>query len=479
MKKNYIYNLLISIVNILFPILSFPYASRILGSVGIGKVQIVSSFAIYFSLIAALGIPIYGIQAVAKVRHNRKELSKVFSELIIIHFVMSIIVSVVYVFIISFFSFFAANIQLYYYSVLIVIMGFTSVDWFYIGLEEFRIISVRAVVVKIAALIFLFFFVKNLQDVRMYLFIFLFSILGNNFISFALINKSTSFIYKNINIKKHLRPLIFIFATNIATSMYMILDSVILGFLSTESAVGLYTASVKLTKISVPFITSLGVILLPNLSKGFNDNNQTQVQGLLNKSFLYISFFSIPIAMGLYVLAPEFIYVFSGMKFLNAIPCMQILSLLPVFIGFGYFFSIQILVPLGKNKEIFYSVVVGMLIGFALNFLFVPRMNEKGAAIANVTCEAIVTILYYYFIKKEYSFHYDWGLLLKSLLSSLFFIPIVLSVRSLNLNELFTLSISIVICSLSYFMAQYYFFKNQLILKIIVWLRIKITQIKN
>lgn len=472
MKKNYIYNLTLSIVNILFPILSFPYASRILGASGIGKVQMVSAFALYFALIAALGIPVYGIQAIAKVRHDKKALSAVFSELISIYFFTSLIVALVYIMIISVFPFFRSNQIMYYYAGLIVLLGFTSIDWFYSGIEEFKVISLRSVFIKIISLVFLYVFVKDAHDYRIYLFIFIFSLLGNNIISVLLVRKRTAFVFRNLHLKRHMRPLVFIFGTNVATSMYMVLDTVILGFLSTETAVGLYTAAVKLTKISIPFITSFAAVLIPGLSKKFSENHYTQAQELLDKSFQYISFFSIPVAAGLFVLAPEFILVFSGGQFINAIPSMQILSLLPIIIGFGYFFSLQILVPAGKNKEMFYSVFTGMLAGLLLNFLLVPAFSQIGASIANVVCELLVTGLYFYFIQKEYSFHYNWELLLKAALSSIIFIPVVLFMRHLHFPAILTLLCSVILCSLCYFLIQYVVFKNIFISKLVEWMLI-------
>lgn len=465
MKKNYLYNLLLSIVNILFPILSFPYASRILGPGGIGKVQMVVSFAQFFALIALLGIPIYGVQEIARARHDKHKLATAFSELVIINIITSVLVSLVYLVVVMMFPFFRSNLHLYYMAVILVLFGFSFIDWFYSGLEEFKVIALRSVLIKLLALIFLYVFVKTATDFLFYFYIMLFSLLGNNMISLMMVSKRTSFKFRNLDLKRHIKPLLYIFGTTMAASMYTILDTVLLGFLSEEKSVGLYTAAIKLCKIVLPFITSTGIILIPNLAKNVSDNNPEEVQRLLDKSFHFISFFSVPICMGLLILAPEFINVFSGAKFQDGIKTMQILSLLPILIGFGYFFAFQILVPHGKNRDMFLSVIGGMCIGFLLNFILVPLLKDKGAAIANVVSEILVTASYFYYVQKHFSFSFQWTLLFKALVAALPFLPLALLIRSFELNVILTLLSSIAGSAILYFAIQYLVFRDRYIFK--------------
>jgi len=466
MKKNYLYNLLLSVVNLLFPILSFPYASRILGPEGIGKVQMASSFAQYFALIAALGIPVYGIQEIARHRHDKKKMSAAFSELFIIYFITSLIVSFCYLLIVFCFPFFKPNIKLYGYAVVLIAFGFSSIDWLYAGLEEFKIISLRSVFIKAISLMLLYVFVKTETDFTLYLLILIFSMLGNNFISLLLVRKRTDFVLHNLALRKHLRPLLYIFGTNVATSMYMVLDTVLLGFLSDEQAVGLYTAAIKLTKISLPFITSFGAIMLPQLSKYFHEKNKLETDQLLQKSFHFTAVFSIPISMGIFILSPELIRVFSGEQFYTATTSLRILAFLPVIIGFGYFFALQIMVPLGRNKEMFLSVLIGMIFGVTLNFILVPIYREEGASLANVFCELLVTSLYYYFLRKHFYFNYQWVLLIKAVATSLLFIPVVLFLQSFHLPVITELISAVVCCSILYFTVQHLIFKDYLVVMV-------------
>ncbi|HYK77864.1 MAG TPA: flippase [Daejeonella sp.] len=475
MTRNYFYNLLLTLTNILFPILSFPYASRVLGPIGIGKVQFILSFAQYFALFAALGIPVYGIKEIAN-RGHKKNRSLVFSELITIHLITSLLLAVLYLLIIYFIPFFHAERGIYLGAVCIVLFGFSTIDWLYSGLAEFKSIALRSVTIKVISILLLFFLVRDRNDYDIYLYIMIFSLLGNNLLSFILLPRSVKILFKGLNLLKHVKPLLFIFATTLASSMYTVMDTLLLGFLANEKAVGLYTAAVRLTKVTLPFITSMGVVLVPVISKEFSKNNFSAVQTHLDKSFRYIAFFAIPAVIGLVLLAPELITIFSGPEFRNATISMQILALLPLIIGFGHFFLILILVPAGKNKEMLISVCGGVITSLGLNFLLVPSFQEMGSSIANVCSEVVVTGLYIYHVKKYFSFNYDWNLLLKALVCSLLFIPIIGVMRSWNINMLVFLFLSGLSCVLAYLSIQRYLFKSHFLIEVIDFVRLKLKR---
>ncbi len=475
MKKNYFYNLSLSITNILFPLLSFPYASRILGPQGIGKVQLASSFAQYFALFAALGIPIYGIQEIAKVRHNQNKLNSVFSELLVIYFTTSILFTLVYFGVIFGFPFFRPNIEIYCYAGLIILFGFASIDWLYSGLEDFKSLALRTILIKLLSLVFLYFFVNDVTDFRNYLFVTIFSLTGNNLINFLMLKGKASFVFPAKRLLAHIKPLFYIFSTTIAASMYTILDTVLLGFLSTEKAVGLYTAAIKLSKVSMPFVTSIGVILIPRISAHMAEKAEATVQQLLDRSFHFIVFFSIPIAAGLLILAPEFIIVFSGREFLEAANSMRIVSFLPLLIGFGHFFAFQILVPGNRYRQMFVSVVGGVFFCLALSFILVPRYHESGTAIANIVTELVVTVSYFYFVRKYFRYTYQWHFLWKAALCCLVFLPVIEGVRWFQFEPFFTLILSMALCALTYFVMQYLVFKDQFVLTAFEYVRTKLS----
>ncbi|CAD5267984.1 MULTISPECIES: flippase [unclassified Imperialibacter] len=464
MKRNYFYNLIFSFSNILFPIITFPYVSRILGPSGIGKVQFVTSFSQYFTLIAALGIPVYGIQVIAGAKGDFFKLSKVFSELTSIYIITSLLLSLAYFALIFSVPFFGNQFQLFLFAGLIVVLSFTSIEWFYSGLEDFKTIAVRSVVIKSIALVLTFTFIKEADDYLAYLLIVLFTIQGSHFLNVVLLRGKVSLSFSGLNLKRHLKPLLFIFSTTVAASMYTVLDTVILGFLTSDESVGLYTAAVKLTRITIPIVISLGAILVPQVARALARNEQEDMKVMVNKAFGFVLLLAIPISVGLLLLAPEFIEVFSGEGFLLAVPSMQILSILPLLVGLGHLFAFVILVPAGFHKEVFYSVALGLGLCLALNFVLIPAFLEVGASIANVLTEVVVTCSYLYFIQRNFRLSFNWMPSLKSILCASLFVPIIFGLRLLSLSAALTLTLSIGSCVLVYMTLQMLVLKNVLMM---------------
>jgi len=467
MTKNFFYTVLLSVVNLLFQLASFPFAFRILGPEGIGSVQIAISLAQYFALFAALGIPVYGITEIARHRDNPKQLAQSFSELSIIYLVASLAISIIYFSLIYSIPYFQHNSRLFLLAGSLVFMGFTQTEWFFSGLELFKSITIRTVIVKLLSLLLLFYFVHNKSDNEKYLLIVIFSLLGNQIFSLFMCLRKTSFTLKNINMKRHLKPLLFLFSTTIISSTYTILDTVLLGFLADEHAVGLYTASIKVVKLSLPVVTAMGVILIPSITKYFHQNDTTRVTELLDKSFRFIIFFSIPLCTGMILFAPECILLFSGKDFYEAVPVMRIVSLLPIIIGLGHFYSIQILLPLGKTKQIFYSVMIGSFSFLLLNWILVPSLQSMGSAIANVVSEGIVTICYIYFMGQFFSLKSNWSYVWQSLISTIIFIPIHMFFRYWELPIWLLVILSGTTCILAFFAIQWLIFKNYFVLDFI------------
>ncbi|MES2427329.1 MAG: flippase [Bacteroidota bacterium] len=476
MAKNYFFNLLLTLTNLLFPILSFPYVSRILGPEGIGKVQFVFSFAQYFALIASLGIPIYGMKEIARYKDNPDGRSRVFSELISIYILTCISLSVIYLIVIYSFPYFIVNREMYLGAMFLILLGFTNIEWLYSGMEEFRAIALRSVAFKIIGLILLYLLIKERSDFKIYLYLLMFSYLGNNILSLFLLKNKVRFIFSGLKLKKHLTPLLLILGTTLAASMYTDMDTVLLGFLSDEKTVGLYTAAVKLSKISIPFVISLNFILLPKIGKDFADENMDGVKETLSKAFRFIMFFAVPVVFGLAVLAPEFIALFSGKEFLPATNSMRLLSVLPLIIGFAHFLLFMILVPSGHNKEMFMCVLGGVVVSVVLNICLVPFYKEVGSAVANVSAELVVTALYFYFIKKYFSFNYEWKLLAQAVISAILFIPLVWFIKQMSLQLVYTLLLSVISCAIIYISIQLFLFSNNFVYDIVGFIRLKLVK---
>lgn len=464
MRKKFLYNILFSVANILFPIISFPYASGILGPSGIGKVQMAFSLAQYFSLIAAFGVPVYGIQKISKVKHDKEKLYTTLSELFYINLIASLLISMIYVLIILFTPYFSSSRTFFLIAGSIILAGCMNIDWFYAGLENFKSITYRSIAIKTISLVALFWVVKKESDYGYYLCITLFAYLGNYVLGFSGLIKNLSFRWHALDLQQHFKPLIFILGTMVVASIYTMLDTVLLGFLSNEVSVGLYTAASKLTRIAIPVITAFGTALIPSFAEHFEKNNKFKIEELIQTSFNIIILLAIPTGFGLYMLSDEFIFVFSGNQFGKASAVMKILSALPFIVGIGHLFIFQLMVPAEKNKEMFWSALTGTAVFMLLNILLVPTFREVGEAVVAVVTELIVSVVYFYFLRKSIRFDFDKKIVLHAIISSVFFIPLIVWIKSYHLSHLFTLLVSVTACFIWYCSVQLWVFKNKLII---------------
>jgi O-antigen/teichoic acid export membrane protein len=468
MRKNIIYNILLSLTNILFPLISFIYVARILGPKGIGEVQFVMSFAQYFSIFAAIGIPIYGVREIAKVRDSSAKLSSTFLSLSTLFFLTSVIMTLVYFLIVFIHPYFSNNQPYYIVAGILVFLSFSYTDWYYSGIEAFHKITIRSIIVKLIALALLYTFVKTSDDIFNYLWISIFSILGNQVYNFI-------DIYFHLEIKKpifsfrpHIKPLLLIFGATIASSIYTLWDTIILYFLTSPEVVGYYTVSTRLTKLIIPVITAVGGALIPAITYHYSNQQIETAKSFIKSSLDVTIFTTIPVTVGLMALAPELIYTFAGEAFKPGILTMQIMSVLPIVIGFGHLLSFQLLIPFGQNKAVLVSMLIGLAVSITANLVLIPMFLDKGAAISAVITETIVCAVYYFHLSAENKFKIHYNLLYQTIISSLVFVPIIMGLRLAFDNSIVICILSIFTCVIAYSILQFYVFKNLEVFKSLI-----------
>ena len=267
LKLNFVMNAILTMSQFVFPLITFPYVSRILLPIGTGKVSFATSIVSYFTLFAQLGIPTYGIRACAKVRDNREELSKMVQELFIINLMMSALAYVVYFAAIYYVPRFRQDKDLFLIVGLTIFFNAIGMEWLYKALEQYTYITVRSIIFKFIAIVAMFLMVHEQSDYVIYGGISILASSASNIFNFFHIHR-----YINIkpvghyNFKKHLKAIVIFFAMSCATTIYTHLDTVMLGFIRTDADVGYYNAAVKIKTILVSIVTSLGVVLLPRAS---------------------------------------------------------------------------------------------------------------------------------------------------------------------------------------------------------------------
>jgi O-antigen/teichoic acid export membrane protein len=461
-KVNFLYNLLLQGSNVIFPLITFPYVSHILGPDGYGAVSFAQNFAQYFVTLSALGIPVYGIREISKVYQNSEARSKLFSEIFWIHTITTMVGMTAYLLIIIFVERTRLDLPLYIWSGGLIILSLFPLEWLFSGLSDFKFISLRGIVVKGINLGLLFIVVQQKDDVLSYVQLSVFTLLLNSVINVYKARSYVTLWFKDLDIKRHLKPLLYIYGSTLAVSIYIQLDTVILGFLRDDKEVGLYSVGVRIAKLPLTVVASLGAVLIPKLSNLIDTNNWAEIKILADKSFNFICTFCIPISIALFIVAPEIVTFLCGEEFIDASWSLRLMAPLVIVIGFGNLFAIQLLTPMRKDKEVLIAIAFGTFINVLLNIALVPTYGHKGASLATLSTEIIVTLINYRFVLKHTVLKFNFNkILLLSTILSLSFFPISSLVDIFKFKPLSSLIITVVFCSTFYSFFQMFIFRNE------------------
>ena len=390
-KANYLFNLINSASQLLFPLITFPYASRIMMADGIGQVNFFQSIISYISLFTCLGIPMYAIREIAKVRDNLEKMTRTTVEILLLHAFLTLFGYIIVAAICMTVAKVQTDIPLF--LILSVSIFFTAIgcEWFYQGIEDFKYVAIRGIVVKTVSVLLLFLLVKSKEDILWYGAYTVFGVLGGNIFNFIRLRKylHRDFVgFSKLHPFKHLKPALHIFVFNVIASIYLQLNNVLLGFMKDAEAVGYFTAATKLMVIAVGLSSALGTVMMPRTSNLVAENKMN-----------------------------EFILVLCGVNFTPAILTSQIIALNVLMIGVSNVLGMQILYPMNQINIVILSISIGAITNLLLNLILIPRYGHNGTAIAYMLAETLVSISMFCFgrkyipvhiFKKEY-FHYIIG----------------------------------------------------------------------
>ena len=393
-------NFILTASNFIFPLITFPYVSRVLGASGTGKVSFAISVVSYFTMVAALGVPTYGIRAAAKARDDQEKLNRTTQEILIIHLFMMILVSIAYIMAILFVPRFQSDRILFLVVGVSILLDPLGVNWLYQGLEQYGYIAKRSIFLKFVGVILMFMFIHSPDDYVFYGVTSILASAGSNVLNFINLRKYVSLKpVGDYNIKQHLKPILILFAQVVAVNIYTNLDNVMLGFMKTDLDVGLYAAAVKVKTILTSLVTSLGAVLLPRLSYYIMEGRKEEFQALIKKAYNFVIVIAFPLMLFTIFYAKDCLICLSGNEFIGATLAMQIIAPTIVLIGLSNLLGIQVLTPLNREKQLVYSVVAGAVADLILNMVFIPEMGAAGAALGTLVAEAVVLMVQILYLK--------------------------------------------------------------------------------
>ena len=460
--KNFIFNAIKTIMVVIFPMISFPYVSRVIGVEGVGAVQYASGIISYFGLFASLGVTGYAVREGVKLKKDKEAFSKLVKEILTINMLATLVVYAVLAVVLCLDIFSGYN-TLLFISSFSIILTTLAVEWVYQAMEEYVYISIRTIVFQVLAIILLLIFVRDEKDIISYAIITVIASYGYGLFNIINIRKHVDFRVKGkLQIKKHLKPILIIFGTSLSVSIYVNLDTVMLGWIHGDYEVGLYTAAVKLCIIVKNIITSVSVVLMPRLALYLANGEKEQYNSLLKKGVNLNLMISIPAAVGLMLLSENVLLVFSGKDFLSASFAAKILALNIMVAALDNIFYNQVLIPHGREKLACVGTIIGAVLNFILNMLFIPTYKINGAAIATFVSELVVFIFFIYFMKDIINLRAIFAKVGTYVAAVIPVVIVVITCKYLVASPIVELIIAIAISVVVYF-GVLYVLKNELV----------------
>ena len=445
--KNYAYNLSYQLLIIILPIITTPYVTRVFSSDELGTYSYFNSIVTYFLLLATLGVANYGTKEISG---NRNTIRKNFWGIYTLQLGATLFSSCIYVLLCQFLPV-MKNPVAYILGLSLISKGL-DISWLFQGLEDFKRITVRNITVRLVGVISIFSFIKSSEDLYLYIFLItIFELLGQ----LSMWLPAREFIGKPhfdwLYAKQHLKPVILLFLPQVAISLYVTLDSTMLGSLASIRDVGIYDQSLKLVKILLTLVTSLGSVMLPRVSNLLSSGDHKAVNKMHEMSFLIYNLVIFPIIAGMLIVNDDFVTFFLGQDFQEARYAIAIMIFRMFFIGWTNIMGIQILIPHNKNKEFMLSTTIPAIVSVGLNLLLLPKLGYIGAAIVSVLTEVLVWLIQLFYTRSYLREVPILGSLIKIIISSGVMYGILLFIKQfLNVSPIINVGLYAVLGAIIY-----------------------------
>ena len=394
LKKNAVFNFVKALANFAFPLITFPYASRVLMPDGIGRINFVNSVIEYFVLIAELGVSSYAAREAAKIRDDKEKLNAFARDVFCLNLLSTATAFALLVIAMLAVPKFSSYRALFVICSAKILFSSTGMNWLFTAFEEFRYITMRSIAFQLLCLVFLFVFVRGPDDYLLYGAMGVISYIGPNILNLFYSRKFVNlFARTKIHIARHIRPVLIFLGTDCATKLHTTIDAVILGFMMSDLAVGYYSAASKINRIVYLVIATTLSTFMPRGSYYLENGKSGEYGAMVQKCANLTVFSALPASVGLLLLSEPLLVLFCGEQYLPAVSTMRALCPIVFVLAFGTFLNQVVIVPQRKERISLISQIVGCVLNIVLNFLFIPLWGVLGAAIATLIVESVIMLI--------------------------------------------------------------------------------------
>ena len=396
--KNYLYNAGYQILLMLVPVITVPYISRTLGAYGSGVNSYTNSFVTFFYLAGQLGITLYGNRQIAYFQNNKFRRSIEFWNIICLQLITSSVAFIIYILVIPMLK---PSFQKYYFfqSLWIISTGI-DISWYFMGMEDFKKTVVRNTIVKLFTIVCIFMFVKSPRDLGKYILLLGIAQVGGSLTLWPYLKENVMHIsISSLSPFKHFRPALMLFIPTITSQVYLVINRLMLGSMSSQAELGQFDYSDKIVKLILALVTASGTVMLPHMANKYAKKDFKGITKSLYNSFDFVTALSTPLMFGIMAISRKFATWFLGNQYVNTGKIIFSEAPIIFIISWSVVSGMQYLIPIKKVHEYTISVIVGSIVNVIANIILIRLYSAIGAAIATVISETVITIMQIYFMK--------------------------------------------------------------------------------
>lgn len=457
-----------SVTNLIFPLITFPYVSRILSVSGMGKCSFSMTYVSYFVLISGLGIATYGVREGAKYRSDRAKIGIFASQIFTINIWATFISYVLLFTTLLVFN----NLERYVVCILIfsiqILFTTLGTEWIYTIYEDYAYITIRSILFKVISIILLFALVKKNDDYLWYAFIIVFANVGSNILNYIHAKSICRIgLIRNVNWKAHLKPILVIFASSIAVSIYVSSDVTILGIMQGDRAVGLYNVPVRIYTMAKTLLSAILTVTIPRLAMLYGQNKLKDYNLILQNLINVLTILIFPASIGLLIMSKDVILLFAGSKYSSSGLALSIISIGIIFCIYNWIFTDCVLIPAKREQLLLKNTLISAALNIIFNIILIPFLSYNACSISTVLSEFIAMVLNFKSGKDILKSVVYRRKNLKNLFSVVIACGIIvficLVIRNMKLQMLSELTISIILSIIFYFVILI-LFKNPIVI---------------
>ncbi len=399
-KKNFLYNAAYQILLMIMPLITTPYIARVIGAEGVGIQSYTYSIVNYFVLFTMLGVNNHGNRSIAMTRDEKEKLSRPFFSIYSFQVIMGIFMLAVYCGYVMIFV--KENKIIAMIQVIYLISALLDINWFFFGLEQFKITVMRNTIIKVATTCSIFIFVRDRNDLYLYAIILALGVLLSQVILWKFVGRHINFVrVSKAEVIAQIKPNLVLFIPVVAISIYKLMDKIMIGGLCNMTEVGFYENSERIINIPLGIITALGTVMLPKMSNLAAKDDNDASKRYIRLSMQFVMFLSIGITFGLMAISNKAVPLFLGSEFNECSVLITLLSITVIFISWANVIRTQYLIPQKKDRIYIISTILGAVVNLVVNIIFIKRFGAAGAVIGTIMAEGTVAVYQSFMVRKE------------------------------------------------------------------------------